>query len=140
MSSSLLFTPQLLVKLVRNMEAFLGVHRVFTSAWKRSMFIYLNLFVSITLLMGFNYIITVSQGVTLARFLKFFKQFWLVACFQGENSGSTEELAWEEYSSYCCNRWWAYTGTRRSWLSGESPFFAFFLIIRTNIINRKLMA
>ena len=43
---------------------------------------------------------------------------WAVELFQGEDPWGLEKLAWEEYSSYCCNWWWTNFGTWGSWMSG----------------------
>lgn len=39
--------------------------------------------------------------------------------YQGKDSWGVEELAWEEYPSYCCNRWWAYIGAWWPWMPGK---------------------
>ena len=38
---------------------------------------------------------------------------------QGQDSWGVEELAWEDYSSNCCDGWWANFGSWGSWLSGS---------------------
>lgn len=91
------------VRLVKSMGAFIGGHKVFTSAWKRS---------SCDLILV-CYIIFHS-------FFCFFK--YNVAFLKGKDSWSIEELATERDSSYCCHRWWAHSRSWRSWLPGKQSF------------------
>lgn len=49
------------------------------------------------------------------------KYFLMLRCFsilQRENTWGIKELAGEENSGYCCDRWWTDFGPWRPWLSG----------------------
>lgn len=106
---SQLYILLLLVRLARNMGAYSGVLRVFTLVWKRS--------------------IILNFPVLVCNFQPHLVQVYkAIGYLQGKNPWGFEKLAWEEHSSYCCNRWWEDFGTWWSWMSGIStgnwtPYF-----------------
>lgn len=116
---SQLYILQLLVRLARNMGASTDVLRVFTLVWKRSINFIFPVFVC-------NFKLHLVHG------------YIAVGLLQGEDPWGFKKLAWEEYSSYCCNWWWEDFGAWGSWMSGTSAWESKFLIYNQNIEMEKV--